>query len=309
LVTELRDFTLKGYAELLQHLGKSYKIIPLCALPQKAVPYVILRHDVDFSLSAALRMARLEKKLGITATYFVLFSDRLYNLHESANVQTVRQISELGHEIGLHYDPTEYQFYGVDLEETLRIEIELLEHLLCKKVFSIARHGPWVRDPFAAIKGYINANDPRWRGDLYIHDSCRAWTPPDALFVLFTNPPKRVQLLVHAENWNEEKIRTEALLDGFFNGKEKENRVFRKELDKWWFREPDALKHDAETHKTPRSSSQPISKLNLPHARSPSEKLKARLKWYLINTRIGWGVHKIAERARTRQASLDSNNK
>jgi hypothetical protein len=299
LIGGLKDFTLKGYTGLLQHLGKTYNIIPLCAAPQKDVPYLVLRHDVDFSLSAALRMAKLEQQLGIRATYFVLFSDRLYNLHEGSNVQIIRQISKLGHEVGLHYDPSEYESYGVDLKQTLKIEIELLEHCLGKRVWSIARHGPWVRDPFAAIKGYVNANDPRMRGDLFVHDSCRAWNTFEGLLTLFTNPPRRVQLLTHPENWKDERISREVLLNSFFSSKEEENRMFRKDVDKWWVKDPAILEYDASIAKTASPSLRPIVKMNRLRPRSRYQELEELLRWYLVNTPIGWKLHKLAEPLRS----------
>lgn len=300
LIDGLKDFTLKAYRELLQHLRKTYKIIPLCAAPLKDVPYLVLRHDVDVSLSAALRMARLEQELRIKATYFVLFSDRLYNLHEGGNVQIIRQISGLGHEIGLHYDPSEYQSYGVDLKQTLKSEIELLEHWLGKRVWSIARHGPWVRDPFAAIKEYANANDPRMRGDLYVHDSCRAWNTLEGLLTLLTNPPRRVQLLTHPENWSDEKISREALLASFFSAQEKEDQIMRGKIEKFWLKDPAVVEYDIRSANIEYWINE-ITKPGVQKStrRTPIPFLRTQATWYLINTSLGWKLHEILAVLRT----------
>ena len=40
---------------------------------------VILRHDVDSSLKAALTMAKIEYDLDIQSTYFILFTSDFYN--------------------------------------------------------------------------------------------------------------------------------------------------------------------------------------------------------------------------------------
>ena len=293
LIDGATSFTIKGYAKLLRYLSQTYKIIPLCRLPQETAPYLALRHDVDYSPSSALRMAELEQKLGVTATYFVLFSDRFYNLHECRNVQIIRRISALGHEVGLHYDPSQYQIYDNCSEKTLKIEITLLEHLLGKKVYSIARHGPWVRDPFYAVKGYINANDPRWRGDLFIHDSLRAWTPYEALPTLLRNPPRRVQLLVHPAYWRGEEIDRKMLLDSFFDNREKENRSFKKELEKWWVKDPTALEYDARFADSKNSLIVPLAELESRPQKSECQELTSLFRWYLINTSIGWEFHKV----------------
>jgi len=100
LIDKIKGFTFVGYKELLQCLREVYEIIPLCRLPTEDVPYLALRHDVDFSLPVALRRARLEQELGIRSTYFVLFSTRFYNLHEQRDVQIVKRIFRLGHKWG-----------------------------------------------------------------------------------------------------------------------------------------------------------------------------------------------------------------
>lgn len=302
LIDNVRGFTIKGYAELLRYLGKIYKIIPLRGLTHVSAPYLALRHDVDYSASSALKMAELERELGVTATYFVLFSDRFYNLHERRYAQTMKRISSLGHEIGLHYDPSQYGSYGNNLERTLRIEIAQLENMTGKKVYSIARHGPWDRDPFTKVKGLINANDPRWRGDLFIHDSLRAWTPFEALSTLFTNPPRRVQLLVHPEYWKEEKIDRRMLLDNFFKVRDEENRNFKKELEKWWVKDPTVIEYDAQVANSRNSLAQPPNKPELAPRKNEPQQSKELLRWYIINTSIGWKLHKVTEAVRSLRA-------
>lgn len=59
---------------------------------------VILRHDVDRLPQNALEMARLERELGICATYY------FRTVPESFDEEVIAQIAELGHEIGYHYE-------------------------------------------------------------------------------------------------------------------------------------------------------------------------------------------------------------
>mgnify|MGYP006267187443 FL=1 len=58
-VGELEDFTLRTYSKLMRYLAETYKIVPFCKIPQGDVRYLILRHDVDFLLSSALKMAEI----------------------------------------------------------------------------------------------------------------------------------------------------------------------------------------------------------------------------------------------------------
>lgn len=71
----------------------------------------LLRHDVDEDLDNALRMARWENERGLRATYFLrhsawyygrLIEDRILHTRELAGA--IRQLTALGHEVGLHND-------------------------------------------------------------------------------------------------------------------------------------------------------------------------------------------------------------
>jgi hypothetical protein len=63
---------------------------------------LFLRHDVDLSLDAALRMAELEHDLGATATYFLMTESVFYNLASKEGVAAIARLRELGHRVGLH---------------------------------------------------------------------------------------------------------------------------------------------------------------------------------------------------------------
>ena len=63
---------------------------------------VILRHDVDLSLDAALRMAELEHDAGATATYFLMTESVFYNLDSTEGVAVISRLRELGHRVALH---------------------------------------------------------------------------------------------------------------------------------------------------------------------------------------------------------------
>jgi hypothetical protein len=63
---------------------------------------VLLRHDVDLSLDAALRMAELEHGAGATATYFLMTESVFYNLDSTEGVAAIARLHELGHRVALH---------------------------------------------------------------------------------------------------------------------------------------------------------------------------------------------------------------
>jgi hypothetical protein len=95
-----RDFTYRKYEELLESYIKcGYELTSyeefLKTKPQKAV---ILRHDVDKKPGNSLETARIENKLNVRGSYYFRI------IPESFNKYYIKQIAELGHEIGYHYE-------------------------------------------------------------------------------------------------------------------------------------------------------------------------------------------------------------
>ena len=107
------DFTLKTYQQLLETLiEKNYHFLiveeyfnhQVALLQSRSIakslprPLVLLRHDVDRKPQNALRMAKLENKLGIKTSYYFRI------VPESYDENIIKQIADLGHEIGYHYE-------------------------------------------------------------------------------------------------------------------------------------------------------------------------------------------------------------
>ena len=63
---------------------------------------LLLRHDVDLSLPAAVRMAEVEGELDVQATYFVMTESEFYNVASPFGGAALARLRELGHRIGLH---------------------------------------------------------------------------------------------------------------------------------------------------------------------------------------------------------------
>ena len=63
---------------------------------------LLLRHDVDLSLDAALTLAELEAEAGAQATYFLMTQSVFYNLASPEGEHALGRLRELGHGVGLH---------------------------------------------------------------------------------------------------------------------------------------------------------------------------------------------------------------
>ncbi len=246
LIEKLQEFTYKAYTELLNHLKRKYTILPFCKVAEKHLPYLILRHDIDASLEAALRMARIEHDHGVQSSYFALFSHRLYNLHEKESVECLRLISGLGHEVGLHYDTDTYESYGRNMKETLEVEVKLLEHILKKRVTTIACHNVSLMansDPLANSSKYVDVYDHRLYDD-YVSDSCRSWFLED-LSRLLSLKSDRTHLLIHPILWGKNIQQRDAVLEDLFGKIRRRNEKYKSEWIAVWHASPKVQEYDA----------------------------------------------------------------
>jgi len=98
------DFTLKTYRHLLDALlAKDYAFQPFIEfLERPAARAIILRHDVEARYRNALEIARIQHSSGIRGTYYF----RLLPRHVDMDI--IREIAAMGHEIGYHYDDLSY---------------------------------------------------------------------------------------------------------------------------------------------------------------------------------------------------------
>jgi len=96
----MQDFTLTTYKNLLQDLfTNGYSIQTLQDfIQQPEDKIVILRHDVDRKPENAFVIAKIEKEAGIKASYYFRI------VKENYDENIIKQIAEMGHEIGYHYE-------------------------------------------------------------------------------------------------------------------------------------------------------------------------------------------------------------
>lgn len=63
---------------------------------------LILRHDVDFSPSIAFEMAIIDSELRIQSSFAIMLASPLYNVFTYNNLNIIKEIYSLGHNIILH---------------------------------------------------------------------------------------------------------------------------------------------------------------------------------------------------------------
>jgi hypothetical protein len=207
----LRDaFDYATYWSLLSGIAATHRIIRFAdvAEAEADAPLCILRHDVDYSPAAALRLAEQESARGIHATYFLLAGTNYYNLLAPEHAHFAQELVKLGHEVGLHYDVRSFlPFPREQWPRLLRAQATLVGELAGQAVTSIAMHQPALHgdDPFRGEDhGFLNAYDDRFTREMtYVSDSCRAWRNREWAMLSSGELPRKLQLALHPINWSD----------------------------------------------------------------------------------------------------------
>jgi hypothetical protein len=173
-------FDLAHYRELLQAARTGgYRFAFFDRDPEPGD--LLLRHDVDLSLEAAVELAELEAEEGASATYFLMTQSIFYNLASSPGERALERIRVLGHRVGLHA-----VWPRAELDE--RFDAVVAWH---------NPDPPYMRAP---IDGAVNVMEERFSSS-YRSDSNQRWRSgcPHAELAERTFP--WLQLLTHPEIW------------------------------------------------------------------------------------------------------------
>lgn len=176
------DFTIKKYLQLLNQLkDQNYTFITYsdyCAgtRPER---FVILRHDVDLKPFNSLEIAKAEKQIGVKASYY------FRAVPESWNESVIKEISQMGFEVGYHYESL--ATCSGDMESAYSDFCENLERLRAlTEVRTICMHGSplssydnkdlWERYDFRTLgilgEAFLTTDFSK---TLYLTDTGRRW--------------------------------------------------------------------------------------------------------------------------------------
>ena len=144
---------------------------------------LLLRHDVDLSLDAALRMAELEADAGAAATYFLMTDSVFYNLRSDEGRDAIERLRALGHRLGLHAVWPRTELDG-------RFDPVVAWH---------NPDPPYMSEPVA---GAANVMEPRFFSpETYRSDSNQRWRHGCPHEELAASRFEWLQLLTHPEIW------------------------------------------------------------------------------------------------------------
>lgn len=196
------DFTEENYQKILESITN--ETIFYEEMEQKK-GFTLWRHDIDLSVHRANRLAKIEKQSNIKATYFLQLGSDFYNVFEQEIKELIFEIKELGHEIALHFDPTQYHIdKKSDLEKYLTYEKNILETLFDTKIKVFSFHNPTNEilkyDDFKYM-GMINTYAKYFKEEVqYCSDSNGYWRHK-RLEDFLAQKYDKIQVLTHPGWW------------------------------------------------------------------------------------------------------------
>ena len=176
------DFSLEHYRELLRAArAGGYAYAGFDRAPRAGD--LILRHDVDLSLAAALAVAEVEADEGAWSTWFLMTRSVFYNLASAEGERAIERLRALGHRVAHHA-----VYPHVDLDERFDPVV--------------AWHNPEPAFMQSPIEGAVNVMEaPFFDPAHYRSDSNQNWRhgcPDDELA---SGAFEWLQLLTHPEIW------------------------------------------------------------------------------------------------------------
>lgn len=180
------DFTIQKFLRLCEAISSNYTTITMTQYICNQHPdrFVLLRHDVDRMPGQALVTAQIEHDLGIKATYYFRTIKNVFK------PDIIRQIRDLGHEVGYHYE-TLSEAKGDKKEAFNLFKSHLDDFRSVCDVKTICMHGKplskydnrelWEKHDFRDLgligEAYLSAGN-----DLnYFSDTGRTWGPGNNL--------------------------------------------------------------------------------------------------------------------------------
>jgi len=229
----MQDFRLATYTKLLQELlagGYSFQTLKyFIQRPEEKT--AILRHDVDRLPKNDLVIARIEKEAGINGSYYFRIVKGSYD----ENI--IRQIADMGHEIGYHYENLS-KCRGNYEDSILDFKSSLEKFRTIYPVKTICMHGSpisiydnkkiWEKYDY---RDYVIIAEPYFDIDydevFYITDTGRAWNNSNVSIRDNVNSkfdikikstqhliekiqnnelPNKIMLNVHPQRWNDKFV-------------------------------------------------------------------------------------------------------
>jgi hypothetical protein len=205
-------FSYNEFKNLINMVQQNLPIVDYKDVNDNTKKFCVLRHDIEFSIDRAYKLAKIEKELGVVSTYTVQVRNNTYNALSEKNIDLISKIKELGHHIGLHQNPPSSMKLDT-LKDYIMRDITILENCYGFEIDRFAFHRPKKEylNCYIELDNKINCydkkffhffeNKPESLEILYLADSNHKWKYGYPLDFNFSKINK-LQLLTHPFSWS-----------------------------------------------------------------------------------------------------------
>lgn len=161
-----------------------------------------LRHDIDFDPWGALELGNIEHSLGVSSIFFVQPNADAYNSLAPDCVAIIRQLAEMGHEIGLHVDAAVFESESALTQEICASHDYFSRFMPLSRIVSFHRPAPFLLESDVVLSGFTHVYEKRFFKDIvYVSDSNRRefWREP--ILEHAVSESRSLQLLTHPVWW------------------------------------------------------------------------------------------------------------
>ena len=205
-------FSYEEYREIIRIIKESGRYCGYKAALERD-SFVIMRHDVEYSVERAYELSKVEESMDFTSNFFFQWTNNSYNLLSKKNTDMIRDMHERGQNIGLHF-----ALNGMTDIQQIRLQIikemDILSDMFGFTVDTFSIHRPSkdvlreniklpeilnaYQDEFFTFAEDINENTPV--EVKYMSDANHIWRYgyPDRDNILGND---KVQILVHPFGW------------------------------------------------------------------------------------------------------------
>lgn len=216
-VLKYEFFNYKSLEKFLVGIRDRYPIMLFSQYSDSGNSGILLRHDIDYNVEKAYKMALVENMCGIKSTYFVMMSCYTYNPFAEENRIMLRKMAFLGFEIGLHFDPAIYD--RGSLVKSVAKEMKALEFITSKTVSSISLHNLGSYGENLLFDNYINACDSSiFSDEVYMSDSHMDFRGKDPYKFVKKASDTIIQVLLHPCCYREYEDSTQSCREKLLKG-------------------------------------------------------------------------------------------
>lgn len=210
----MNKFSYDEYSEIIKYLSTFLNITDFIKIKHNSSNFLLLRHDIEFSPSRALKMGELENNLSAKSSFFFQMRNSAYNIAAIENIKIIKELIKMGHQIGIHVHKNGNNFISIkELKDHVITEKKLFEKITGIKIDRFSFHRPnfFELDSNLNIRNLINTYNKKYFTFFkkrkiknpyikYYSDSLHKWEHGHPL--KNKKYHKRVQLLTHPYSWS-----------------------------------------------------------------------------------------------------------